>query len=207
YRGQFDAHRVQATIRNDHISQYGSHATGGLAYELDLTKTWQIGLAANTGFQAPSFNDLYAPGWGGFPPQSNPDLKPEKSRNIEAHLQYQYEGLKLRMVAYQNKVSNLIVSTPRRLENVDAATLKGITLTAGYAWNQTRVNASADFLSPYDDSTGERLIRRARQTYRLNAEQDIDNWTVGAEFLYVGQRYDESFTQGRVHLGGYSLWN
>ncbi len=99
------------------------------------------------------------------------------------------------------------MSTPRRLENVDSATLRGITATAAYQWNQTRLSAAADFLNPYDDSTGERLIRRARQTYRLNAEQRIDRWTLGAEFLYVGQRYDDTFSQGRVHLGGYSLWN
>lgn len=207
YRGQFGKHRIQASVRNDHISDYGSHATGGLAYELALNEAWQVGIAANTGFQAPSFNDLYAPGWGGMPPQSNPDLKPEKSRNIEAHIQYRQHGVELGLVAYQNKVDNLIVSTPRRLENVDSATLRGITATAAYQWNQTRLSAAADFLNPYDDSTGERLIRRARQTYRLNAEQRIDRWTLGAEFLYVGQRYDDTFSQGRVHLGGYSLWN
>ncbi|HCN71914.1 MAG TPA: TonB-dependent receptor, partial [Pusillimonas sp.] len=36
YRGQFGKHRIQASVRNDHISDYGSHATGGLAYELAL---------------------------------------------------------------------------------------------------------------------------------------------------------------------------
>jgi vitamin B12 transporter len=207
YLGQFGRHRVQASIRNDHISDYGNHATGGLAYELALDDAWQVGLAANTGFQAPSFNDLYAPGWGGFPPQSNPDLKPEKSRNVEAHIRYYQDGLELGLVAYQNKVDNLIVSTPSRLENVDSATLRGITVTAAYQWDRTRLGASADFLNPYDNSTGERLIRRARHTYRLNAEHRIERWTLGAEFLYVGQRYDEAYLQGRVHLGGYSLWN
>ena len=39
-------------------------------------------LGASTGFKAPTFNDLYYPGF------SNPDLAPETARNVEAGLRY-----------------------------------------------------------------------------------------------------------------------
>src|SRR5690606_23644205 len=106
YRGDFDAHHLQASVRNDNISDYGNQTTGGLAYDLDLNDRWRVGLAANTGFRAPTFSDLYFPMQFGF--VGNPDLLPEKSRNSEASLRYATDDTRLSVVAYQNKVRNLI---------------------------------------------------------------------------------------------------
>src|SRR5690606_30983691 len=36
YRGDFDIHHIQASIRNDNITGYGNETTGGLAYDLDI---------------------------------------------------------------------------------------------------------------------------------------------------------------------------
>src|SRR3546814_20563442 len=52
YRGDFDRHHLQASVRNDNISGYGNQATGGLAYDLDLDDRWRVGVAGNTGFLA-----------------------------------------------------------------------------------------------------------------------------------------------------------
>src|SRR5690606_34119775 len=93
YRGDFGAHHVQANVRNDAISSYGNQVTGGLAYDYDLTPQWKIGVSGNTGFRAPTFSDLYYPfeggAWGTF--QGNPNLSPERSRNVEGRLVYETE--------------------------------------------------------------------------------------------------------------------
>src|SRR3546814_15062643 len=52
YRGDFDRHHLQASVRNDNISGYGNQATGGLAYDLDLDDRWRVGVAGNTSSEA-----------------------------------------------------------------------------------------------------------------------------------------------------------
>jgi vitamin B12 transporter len=214
YRGDFDAHHVQASVRNDNISGYGNQTTGGLAYDLDLNDQWRVGIAGNTGFRAPTFSDLYFPMQFGF--VGNPTLQPEKSRNIEASLRYTTDDTRLSIVAYQNKIRNLIspfvciedgpgFCNLGRPENVDSATLRGITLGAEQDYGDTTLRASADFLNPRDDRTGRQLARRARQTYRFSAEHRIQAITVGAEYQYTGKRYDDAANQ--TPLGGYALLN
>ncbi|TAL88495.1 MAG: TonB-dependent receptor [Candidimonas sp.] len=208
YRGDFGRNHIQASVRNDNISGYGNETTGGLAYDFDLNDQWRVGVAGNTGFKAPTFSDLYSPLAYGF--QGNPNLKPEESKNIEASLHYEQNTTRLGMVVYQNKIRNLIngyvcpsSSTICTAENVDSATIRGITLTGEQRFGNTTVRASADFQDPRDDTSGNQLNRRARQIYRLSASQRIKSWTLGGEYTFVGQRYDN--VDNTVSLGGYSL--
>jgi len=202
YRGDFGMHHVQASVRNDTVTGYGSRSTGSVAYDLDITPEWQVGVAANTGFRVPTFNDLYAPSyWGG-----NPSLVPETSRNVEAHLNYRSDGTEAGITVYQNRISNLIISDSNYVrQNLNAATLRGLTLSGSQRLGKTTLRASADFLNPRNDDTGAQLNRRARQVYRLSADHRLDAWTLGAEYQFTGKRYDD--TANTVRLGGYSLLN
>ena len=203
YTGNFGRHHLQASLRHDHDSQFGGATTWGLSYGFDLTDNLRARVAANTGFQAPNFNLLYYPGTG----ISNPNLKPEKSRNLEAGLDYQDDNLSLGLTVYQNKIRDMITATyPNPPENIDSATIRGMTLTGRYAFGESSaVWASADFLNPHDDSTGNQLPRRAKQIYRVGAEHRIGQWTLGTDYTHVGKRYDD--LANKQKLGGYGLWN
>lgn len=208
YNGRFGRHSLQASLRNDNISNYGNEVTGGLGYDLDLSDTLTIGVAGNTGFHAPTFSDLYYPG------SENPDLSPEKSRNIEAHLRYERNGLQLGATVYQNKIRDMLAwdNTSFRMENIDRATIRGATLTASYEWNATTLRASADFMRPRNDSTGERLVRRASRQYTVAAEHRFDALRVGAEYLFTGDREDlavdpNTYESYRARLGSFGLLN
>lgn len=208
YNGHFGRHKVQASLRNDNISNYGNEVTGGLGYDLDITNHLTVGVAGNTGFHAPTFSDLYYPG------SENPDLKPERSRNIEGHIRYERNGLQLGATLYQNKVRDLLAwdNATFRMENVDRATIRGATLSAVYEWDNTTLRAGADFMRPRNDSTGERLVRRAQQQYRVGAEHRFDALRLGAEYLFTGERDDiaidpSSFESYRTSLGSYGLLN
>lgn len=206
YTGDFARHHVQANVRNDHDSQFGDAATGGLSYGYDLTPELRGYVAANTGFKTPTFNDLYYPAFPGFPSSSNPNLKPEKSRNVEAGLRYTSDRTSASVVAYQNKIRDLITLDSNFVpDNVDNATIRGITLTGEQRYDNTSVRASADFQNPHNDTTEKQLARRARQIYRVSADHRIQAWTLGTEYMFVGQRYDDS--SNNRSLGGYGLWN
>src|SRR5690606_1585279 len=208
YNGRWGRHSVQASLRNDNISHYGNEVTGGLGYDFAFSDSLTVGIAGNTGFHAPTFSDLYYPG------SENPDLNPEKSRNIEAQLQYERGGLQLGATIYQNKIRDLLTwdNATFRMENVDRATIRGATLTAQYEWHATTLRASADFMRPRNDNTGERLLRRARMQYRVAAEHRFDALRVGAEYQFTGNREDTAvdpvtFASYRSTLGGYGLFN
>jgi vitamin B12 transporter len=202
YRADFGAHHLQVNARNDNITSYGSETTGGIAYGYDLTPDWRIGAAANTGFKAPSFQDLFYPGY------SNPNLSPERSRNTEASLRYTTDDTKLGLVIYRNKVRDLIISTAANdfiPYNVDHATLEGITLSGEQHFGATTLRASADFQNPKDDETGKQLALRAKDIFRAGVDHRFGAFLLGSEVMVSGRRFSDAANQN--HLGGYTLFN
>ena len=199
YTGQWDRHRIQASLRNDDNSQYGNFTTGSLAYAYEFAPGWQASVAANNAFRAPNFNELYYPGF------SNPNLAPEKSRNYEIGLRYTHHSGEVALVAYHNKITDLIVSpAPTYIpQNVQSATIKGLTFSfEQQLGRQSSAYGSVDILSPYNDSTNTRLPFIAQRTLRLGAEHNISNVTVNADWMLTSDRND-----GNTVLGGYGLLN
>ncbi|MDX3906307.1 MAG: TonB-dependent receptor [Pigmentiphaga sp.] len=206
YRGDFGAHHVQGNVRYDHVARYGSRTTGGLSYGYDVAPGWQVTVAGNTGFRLPTFNDLYYPVYG------NPDLRPETSRNIEAGLRYRRDGTEAGIVAYRNKIENLIQYQGYTQVANKNATIKGVTLSASQRLGATTLRGSFDWMDPRDDHTGEMLARRPRTALKLAAERQIGAWRLGAEWLARGHRMDTSYNSATfmnetTRLGGYSLIN
>jgi vitamin B12 transporter len=213
YRGDFGPHHAQLSLRHDDSSQYGGKTSGNVSYGYDISRAWQVTGAAGTGFRAPSFNELYFPGYG------QAGVLPERSRNLEAGLRYRDGGTDAGATVYRNKVRNLISSlTPCPVPgyafgcayNVDRAVLEGVTLTAGQQFGTTRfgstnVRASVDLQDPHDAKTGNQLARRAEQILRLDAEHRMGQFLMGAELFASGRRYDNLANTTR--LGGYTLLN
>lgn len=217
YRADLGIHHLQASVRNDNTSSYGNRTTGSLAYNLDISQHINAGIAANTGFRAPTFTDMYYVDAGGMS-NGNPDLKPEKSRNIEAHISYQNGGSEIKLVAYQNKIRNLIVArNPVDYDfspiNLDKATIRGITLTASHQFEEAYLWASADVMTPRNDTPnaatdGKLLPRRAKQQFMLGGQYHInETMQVGAEYQFTGKRYDTINNTDSSRMGGFSLVN
>ncbi|CAJ50677.1 TonB-dependent vitamin B12 receptor, partial [Bordetella avium 197N] len=210
YRTRIDRHHVQVNLRSDHNTLYGNKVTGGAEYGFDITQQLRAGIGANTGFRAPTFNDLYWGNDGGT--VGNPNLKPESSRNIELSLHYVDDSTTAGIVAYRSHVKDLIVWADRNdgsylwsPENVGRAELRGITLTGSQRLGQTTLRASADFQDPHDRDNGNTLALRARQIYRASAEHRFGPATAGVEYLWSGPRYANA--ANTQELGGYGLVN
>lgn len=208
YRGQFAAHHLQANLRHDHSSAYGDKTTGGLTYGYDLNPHWRASLSASTGFRAPTFNELYYPGYG------QTQIRPETSRNLEASLRYQEGGSQAGLTVYRNRVHDLIVSqnpcsTPGYryscANNVSRAVLEGVSLGLGQQWADTRVRADLDWQNPHDANTGKRLARRASRLAKFSVNQQWAGWDLGAEWQLSNRRYDN--VTNTNPLGGYGLVN
>lgn len=204
YRLNTGEHSLQASLRRDDSSQYGGKETGSLSYALRLAPGWRLSAAAGTAFKAPSFNDLYYPGFG------NPDLRPESARNFEAGLSYAQGGLEAKALAYRNRVEDLIVMqcdldfncAPY---NVAQASLRGVSLSGGWVSDGLSVRGHFDWQRPEDAQTGRWLPRRARQHGGLSLSRHWGAWRLGAEWQASGRRYEDTANQ-RL-MSGYGLLN
>lgn len=211
YRADVGRHNVQASVRNDNISGFGNRTTGGLGYDFAITPEWSVGAAANTGFRAPTFTELYSPLSYGF--QGNPNLKPEKSKNIEAHLAFDNGASQFKATVFQNKIDDLIdgyvcnSNFECTAMNVNKATIRGVSLYGAHDFGDVNLWASADFLNPKDDATGKQLTRRAKQNFKVGTEYQWQDLGLGAEYQYTSKRYDSADNSEKTRLGSYSLVN
>lgn len=215
YKADFDRHHIQANLRRDKISGIDGHTTGGINYAFDLTPSLEIEAGFNTGFRAPTFLDMYSPFSFGY--KGNPKLRPEKSRSMEVSLRYHTEDTNLSVTAFQTRYKDLINGYVCdeffncTAENVNKATIRGVTLEASQRLGNTTLTAGADFLNPKDKSKGDThgnvLPRRAKQVYRASIQHGFERVSLGADYLFVGHRYDDAANTKAKRLGGYGLVN
>ena len=204
YQVRVDPHTLQLNARYDDNSQYGGRTTGALGYAYAIGEGWRALANVGTAFKAPTFNDLYYPGF------ANPNLSPETAQNADVALEYASGKVLARATAYRNLVKNLIVfqcdaefnCAPN---NVAKATLSGVTLQAQADWRTISFKGSLDFLQPEDDATGNQLPRRAREFGSASAQVPWDAWRFGAELVAASARYDDAANTRR--MGGYALVN
>lgn len=199
YLANIGAHSVQLSIRDDHNSQFGNNLTGGIGYGFSFNKNWRATASYGTAFKAPTFNDLYYPFSSG-----NPNLKPEKSRNIEASIRYNDQQTNASITAYENNIRDLIVFTDIP-HNINKAKIQGVTLAASHDWNNWQVNINTDIQSPRDDKTGNLLARRANRHASLNLNYTLGDWRFGSEIVASSFRYSDPKNQFK--LAGYALLN
>ncbi len=197
YQGSMGKHSWQMALRHDDNSQFGGHNTGSLAYGYRFAAGWQARLAEGTAFKAPSFNQLYFPGFG------NAGLKPEKARNREMAMLWDGGTRSASLTHFDNRIDNLIAGNP--VVNIGKARITGTSfagsMTAG-AWN---ADAGLDLMKPVDAGNGNRLQRRPAQMLKLAVAYAPGGWRAGGEITAIGRRYDTT-TQGRI-MGGYAVAN
>ncbi|OYU45974.1 MAG: hypothetical protein CFE44_04615 [Burkholderiales bacterium PBB4] len=191
--------------RNDDNSQFGSVNNWAVSGGYKLSSQWRAVASMGTSFQAPTFNQLYFPGFG------NTALQPQRNRAQELGLRYQTRGLNLGAVVYQNDVRGFINPTT----NVQSAlaVLKGVTLTADYRSGDTSLSASFDYADPRSSSAtpsqdGLRLVRIAQQMFNARARHQWNEFSVYGELKVSSDREDNNLAfTGRDTLAGYTLLN
>jgi vitamin B12 transporter len=207
YTGRFGAQKLQADLRWDHNSVYDNQTTGKIGWGMDLSDSWSLRAVAGTAFRAPTFNDLYFPDFGVV------TLQPERSRSIEAGLNYLAEQTSVSATAYYNKVSDLIGYQPDPDQcppgyafgcaaNTSRALLQGITMQGLQQWGNFHFTLALDWLNAKDRDTDQTLNRRAANQQTFAVDYNEGPWQLGGTALRVSQRADAG-----VLLPAYTLLN
>ncbi len=198
------AMKVNASIRIDDSSQYDTRATGNIGFAYSLSREWRVIANAGSSFKAPTFNDLYFPGF------SSPKLAPEKGKNVEVAVAWASGSSTAKLVVYDNRVRDLIqfvcdASFNCAPQNVARAEISGATLTGSTRLSGLNVEGSIDLANPKDVATEKRLARRAKVHGALKISGTIYLINSGVELVASGDRFDNASNTRR--LSGYGTVN
>jgi vitamin B12 transporter len=209
YLADFKTFDMQFALRMDDNEQYGKHNTGSTAFGYTVSPALHLRASYGTAFKAPTFNDLYYPA----PSAGNPDLKPEQSRSSELGASGKVGDLNWTSSLFRTHISNLIAWAPIATgsstwipSNVSNAEIKGAEWGATEKFGNTKLGFSATWVDPRDRSgsstDGKILVRRAKQTARLDVDHAWGKWSFGSSLNGTGKRYDDA--ANATKLGGYA---
>ena len=187
----------QADARRDDSSDFGAVNSARLGGSVVLAPGLRLrALAANT-FRAPSFNDLYYPGYGVA------TLQPERGRSVEAGLVWRTALSHANATWHRNAVRDLVAfeSNPANCPNpalysfgcaanINRGLLEGLSLGADQRLGAWSLRTQIDWLKARDQNSGAKLARRASQQATLAADWTAGDWSAGASLLHLGQRPD-----------------
>ncbi len=198
--GESGAHGWQANVRHDRNSQFGGQTTGSLGYGYALAPGLRATASFGTSFVAPSFNQLYFPGFG------NPNLLPEEGRQRELGLVWRNGPVISRMAYFDNRIRGYISSGPLPT-NIPRVKIEGVSASIDAVLGAWTVAASIDALTPVNATVGTAnfgriLPRRVQDSGRLALDWRSGASTLGGVLQAFGERFDNASNSTR--LGGYA---
>ena len=209
YNIQHEKHTIQTSLREDFNSQYDNETTGSIGYAYQINPEWRISSSYGTAFVAPSFNYLY---WAsGTSALGNPDLKPEKSKNIEASLRYQDSSSSISLTGYQNTIDDFIIysyisaGNRENTRNINEAKIQGLTVAADKFFGNFQTKASITTESPQNKQSHNNLPRRANLYGSANFNYYVQDWIFGLEQIGSGSRYNDAANNEKIE--GYMITN
>ena len=189
---------LQANYRVDDNSQYGNESTYNLGAAIRPLAGMRIGANYATGFRAPTFNDLYFPGY------ENPNLKPERTENTEVFVEYANDMQTSRLTGYHTNAEDLIANGT----NISEAKIKGLSLTSDWNMNAFIFGLGYDYLDAKDKTSNS-----------ANYDQQLAYRPKNSGMVYIGYQQpmfdvrleakhtDDRYTAENNKLDSYTLLN
>jgi vitamin B12 transporter len=198
--GEAGAHGWQANVRRDRNSQFGGQTTGSLGYGYELAPGLRATASFGTSFVAPSFNQLYFPGFG------NPNLLPEEGRQREVGLVWRNGPVTSRLAYFDNRIRGYISGGPLPT-NIPRVKVDGISASVDAVLGAWTLAGSIDSIQPINATEGTTnfgriLPRRVQDSGRLAVDWRGGGFTLGGSLQAFGERFDNANNSTR--LGGFA---
>jgi len=198
YQIQLGAVDTNFGLRYDDNEQFGDFTTASFLAGMNLTDDLRLIGSVSEGFKAPTFNDLYYPGYG------DPSFKPEESTNYEIGLNASLGDTLVTVAVFKNQLQNLIQynSSTFQTDQTAEAEITGIefnvdTEVAGWA-----LSLSGSIIDPENKADGKLLRRRAEQSMSFDMDYGFNDLTLGFTLRSEGHRFDDA--ANTIKLGGYT---
>ncbi len=206
-------------VRLDDNQSFGSAWTPSFsaAYHFRATGT-RLKASYAQGFKAPTLNELFFPAGFGCPAFGNPNLKPEKSWELDSGVEQNLfsERVTVGLTYFHREVRNLIEGRPIpgdpfgcfRAENVGIARFDGVEWSVGVKLLEAlSVNANYTYLD-WDTADG-KLRRRPRHRGSIGVNYARDALNLNLTANLVGSRDDfrAAAPFGDVVKPGYAIFD
>lgn len=204
----FGAWSALAGARLEDNSQFGDHWTENLGVTRKLGGGVRFVVTWGTAFRAPTFDELYFPGFG------NPSLKPETSESYEAGLDGEGAAFHWSLHAYQTSIDEEISIDPATFlpVNIDRSRIRGVELQGDWHGADWVLGGQLTALEPLNISPGaeydDLLPRRAQQNASVTMRRLVHagpSASADGSFAVVarwqGRRYDD--LANTLPMGGY----
>ncbi|MFU8787733.1 MAG: TonB-dependent receptor domain-containing protein [Methylobacter sp.] len=194
----FDDHFINASVRGDKNEAFGEQVTGNFGWRYNAGYGLSPFASFGNAFKAPTFNQLYFPGFG------NHGLKAEQSTSFEAGVSGDHDVVQWELRAYHTNIDNLIIAVSDPVtflfsaENVGKAQIDGLEAEIGtqvMGWNN---KLNMNLLSPKNRETNARLARRAEKTLSYDLSRSFGQLDVGAKVLAQSDRFDDTLNKTKV---------
>jgi vitamin B12 transporter len=198
FQMQLGAIDTNLGIRYDHNEQFGSHTTASILAGIDLSETFRLVGSFGEGFKAPTFNDLYYPGFG------NASFVPEESKNIEIGLNADLGNVSATLAFFNNNIENLIQYNSATFASDQTAEVEitGLEFNVNTEVSGWTLSLSGAVIDPENKSNGKLLRRRAEQSMTFDAGTTLNGVAIGISVRSESHRYDDA--ANTVRLGGYT---
>ncbi|MBW6476654.1 MAG: TonB-dependent receptor [Chromatiales bacterium] len=193
---ELNHHNLQGSLRYDDNEAYGNQTTGALAWGYALSPQLRSRLSWGSAFKAPTFNQLYWPGFG------NPALQPEESESYEVGLRYTQAEHFFDVALFETTIKNLIAGQP--VENLQAR-IRGIEVDSRVSLQDWTAAASLTLLNAEDRDTGNELARRPGETLRLDLDYRLGHYNLGSSVVAQGRSYENADNTDRI--AGHAVLN
>lgn len=201
----FGSQSLQASVRHDRDSQFGGASTGSLSWGWNFAPDLRLAAGYGTAFRAPTFNDLYYPGY------SNPDLHPERSRNFDVGLRGTPGWGHWSVNVYRNEIRDAIalnpMFVPENIERVRITGLEGVIggKLAGWDLRATATVMNDRDVTPGGVNNGREIPRQPRRSARFDLDRTFGRFSVGASEYINDHAWDNLANTHR--MGGYAVTN
>jgi vitamin B12 transporter len=220
YQARRGNNLANISIRTDQITGYNNQTTWSSAYGYLWTEQLRTNISYGTGFRAPSFNDLFYPGYG------TSTLRPETNKNLEGAIRYESSQLNSQLSIYRNEIKNFIlpvncdgtITCPNYAYsgafplNVSDVMIKGLSLSADKKIGNLVFKGSADAMSTIDQTTGLDVPNRSKWAANGSIDYKIGYISFGSSITLSGNRwgavtYNPSGNYNYQYMPSYTIVN
>ncbi len=191
YLGQYGATGVQISVRSDDNEQFGSQTTGGISVGRDFANGLRWTAAWGSAFKAPSFNELYFPGFG------NAELGAETADSFDVGLSGRSANTRFSAHLFETTVDNLISfdAKANKPVNIGEARITGIELNVGTQLAGWNLDLGLTVQQPKNRGEGDNqnniLARRAQNLANLQLNRQWGKLNVGVDIHSQGHSFDD----------------
>lgn len=202
YLGHYGSMDVQLSLRSDDNEQFGTETTGGLSIGRDFANDMRWTASYGTAFKAPTFNELYFPGFG------NANLGAETSDSFDLGLSTRTQNMRYSVNLFNTNIEDLIAfdAAANQPVNIGEASISGLELSAGTQVAGWNVDAGFTLLSPKNKGEGVNednlLARRPEQSADIRFSRSFSKLSTAIDLHSQGHSFDDLANTKR--LAGFS---